>query len=185
MWLTVWRSELLTWTGMCSQESGYWLCWFEDVNYQFNTAVMMMFFSLCQLKKHLVCLWQTVLTAYLEIWRRSGWWAVWVEHWQPADQTPCCCVQLPDTAPPFSWNSRSGLWFGKPADPHLAGNQQRQDRSPDEQREGAAKPLLFNFQKLEAPCLTEKRFSCLPCMLNTGNTIYSRFCSLNERVIIM
>lgn len=83
--------------------------------------------------------------AYLGRWQRSAWWGVWAARWRPAAQTPCCCAQLPDTAPPSSWNSRSGLWFGKPADPHLAGNQQRQDGGLDEQGEGAANPLLLSF----------------------------------------
>lgn len=76
---------------------------------------------------------QTTVAAYLGIWRHSEWWDAWVERWQPAGQTPCCCVRLPDSAPPSSWNSRSALWFGKPADRRLAGDQQREDTSPDEQ----------------------------------------------------
>lgn len=94
-----------------------------------NLKMTMMLSSASQLQKHLCDTSLNKLYTYLEIWRRSGWWYVWVEHWQPVDQTPCCCVRLPDTAPPSSWNSRLGLWFGKSADPHLARNQQRQDTS--------------------------------------------------------
>lgn len=126
----------------------------------------------------------TVQTAYLGISRRSGWWDVWVVRWQPADQTPYCCAPLPDTAPPSSWNSRSGLWFGKPADLHLAGNQQGQDGSLDEQREVAAKPLVFNFQEKKDTQTHTNRFSSIFRMQKLRN-ISSRVRSLNERMIIM
>lgn len=109
--------------------------------------------------------------AYLGRWQRSGWWGVWVVRWWPAAQTPCGCVQLPDTALPSSWNSRSGLWFGKPADPHLAGNQQRQDGDLDEQRGGAANPLLFSFSTTEAQFI-------IFCKLNAENTVYHRLWTL-------
>lgn len=127
--------------------------WFE-VKRDRQNSIDEVFFILCAysnaIRSALKQITWPSLAAYLGKWQHSGWWDAWVERWPPAGRTPCCCARLPDTAPPSSWNSRIGLWFGKPADPHLAGNQQRQDRSEMSSGEELQSPVCLPLSEQKA-----------------------------------
>lgn len=162
MWLTVWRSEMLMQPGMCSRESGYRLPCFEDVNYGF-----MMLFSLWARSKNIVgtqCLpWN--MAAFPMIRRLS--WALTTcrpdsmllraATWYRSS------IFLEQQVGPLVWQTCRSAPGRKPAE---TGQKSRWAKG----RSCKSHSCLTLTEQKPLPSRTEKRFSCIICMLNIGNT---------------